>query len=594
MTSEARIAASRANGQKSRGPISARGLAISSMNALRHGRRSKRMALVEDISYSYEERRRKWMARHDASNDVEEFIMSRCASMASKIERIERADAERFRTQIEKADETEYEEVLALGKRLFFNRCGSMGTYGLKPSMALKVKTSFSGQPLEPEEPFVIVGKMLSSETGTRYLLDTWDGLRARLEPGKFWQAPDRFQAVRLLGHQPIDVRFDDVCAAIFYASAKLERGKPEPFSELRSDLDADQLTELRKQVALRCPELAALEDQTECRQILLDIVDRNVERLEEILKTHEENADAEAERVVAREGFDTSPRSKQLNDYELKYDRAVRQSLVVYEKLTGGRKREWDAARSGEPGAPASFGTEVYQYGPGTGEAGGARNGAAAGGARAEDSAPSTSHAADGTRSVPATIGGTERGWDSVEVQAADVLACQGFLPERHTGAGSGTLLEDTSDNRGGTDPVRLPPSAACGDTSPTRGEECKNATNEPKISDDVLSLQCKANAEVTADLGGESGLDKIRTNPRRSDGRAEGGRAPEPAVARREEEMELRGRHGGGVLSGHAPLAHEGDAMTPALSRREREVGASELDPGATVIGAGGRAPP
>ena len=128
-------------------------------------------------------------------------------------------------------------------------------------------------------------------------MLDTWDGLRSRLEPGKFWQAPDRFQAIRLLGHQPIDARFDDACAAIFYASAKLERGKPEPFSELRSDLDADQLTELRKEVAKRCPELAALEDRTECRQILLDIVDRNVERLEEILKTHEENADAEAER---------------------------------------------------------------------------------------------------------------------------------------------------------------------------------------------------------------------------------------------------------------------------------------------------------
>ena len=42
------------------------------------------------------------------------------------------------------------------GNASFFNRCGSMGTYGLKPSFALKVKTSFSGQPLEPEEPFVI------------------------------------------------------------------------------------------------------------------------------------------------------------------------------------------------------------------------------------------------------------------------------------------------------------------------------------------------------------------------------------------------------------------------------------------------------
>ena len=75
---------------------------------------------MEDISYSYEERRRKWMASRDARNDIEEFLISRCASMASKIERIERADAEGFRSAIEKVDEKEYEEVLALGKCLVF------------------------------------------------------------------------------------------------------------------------------------------------------------------------------------------------------------------------------------------------------------------------------------------------------------------------------------------------------------------------------------------------------------------------------------------------------------------------------------------
>ncbi len=121
---------------------------------------------------------------------------------------------------------------------------------------------------------------------------------------------------------------------------------------------------------------------------------------------------------------------------------------------------------------------------------------------------APSTSHAADGTRSVP-EIGGTERGWDSVEVQAADVLACQGFLPERHTGENRAIQDEDA-----GLATV----------TPPTTGEECQDATSEPKISDDVLSLQYQDSVEVTADLGGESGLDKIRTNPTPACGRKEG----------------------------------------------------------------------
>jgi hypothetical protein len=124
-----------------------------------------------------------------------------------------------------------------------------------------------------------VVGKLESSEIGTTFLLQIWGALKGRLEPGLFWQGPDRFHAIRLLGHQPIDARFDEEIAAIFYASAKLEPGNPEPFRELRSDLDSVQLPELCKEVAKRYPELAALKDRGECRQILLNLVDRKIER---------------------------------------------------------------------------------------------------------------------------------------------------------------------------------------------------------------------------------------------------------------------------------------------------------------------------
>ena len=409
---------------------------------------------------------------------------------------------------------------------------------------------------------------------GTTYLLDVWGGLRARLEPGKFWQAPDRFQAIRLLGRQPIDARFDEACAAIFYASAKLERGKPEPFSELRSDLDADQLTELRKEVAKRFPELAALEDRTECRQILLDIVDRNVERLHEILKTHEENADAEAERVVARKGFDNSPRGKQLKDYELKYHRELRQSIVVYEKLTGERRGAWNGkdetwrggSACGEPIAPPPpYGTKSDEHcmGPAGKPAGRGRSVRDGFGGVSNESAPATGIAVGGTpfdgahggrrdpdgsggernraatrmvaggsrfdgahggRSEPAPLGREERGWESVRVEAEDFVACQGFLPERligvdgdgrdgDAGVDGAALCEDT-DLAGGVTPLRLPPTVAGGGTSDTKGEE--SATNEPKLDPDVLTTQNKENVEVVANSGDFSRLDQLRTNPR------------------------------------------------------------------------------
>ena len=176
-----------------------------SMNAFKHGHRSKRMAFFDEVSYSSEARRLKWMAGHDAGKDMEEYLIARNAVIASKLDRIERADAEGFRSCVETFDEKEREEALALVRRLFHNPSGSPASYGIGPQSLIRPKPSFSGQPVEVEEPAAIVEKLESSECGTRLLLDAWDILRERLEPEKFWQSPDRFRAIRLLKHQPAD-----------------------------------------------------------------------------------------------------------------------------------------------------------------------------------------------------------------------------------------------------------------------------------------------------------------------------------------------------------------------------------------------------
>ena len=143
---------------------------------------------------------------------------------------------------------------------------------------------------------------------------------------------------------------------------------------------------------------------------------------------------------MVAREGFDTSPRGKQLNDYELKYDRALRQWLAAYEKLTGERS----TAAPIEPWRPPPYGTKSDEYcmGPAGKPAGRGRSGtrwvrdagrmslrrrrvSAAGGSRSEPATVgtgadqnrgATAMAAGGSRSEPATVGdwgGPESGGD-------------------------------------------------------------------------------------------------------------------------------------------------------------------------------------
>jgi hypothetical protein len=71
MASPAQIAANQRNSRKSTGPSTPQGRARSSMNALKHGYRSRKLALLREESCAVEVRLRKWMAIGDAQNDIE-------------------------------------------------------------------------------------------------------------------------------------------------------------------------------------------------------------------------------------------------------------------------------------------------------------------------------------------------------------------------------------------------------------------------------------------------------------------------------------------------------------------------------------------
>ena len=79
----------------------------------------------------------------------------------------------------------------------------------------------------------------------------------------------------------------------------------------------------------------------------------------------------------------------------------------------------------------------------------------------------------------------------------------------------------------RGETIPVRRPPTAACGGTSPTGGEgdvvglvpkadtNDEKTTNEPEVDDNVMMLQTQEIVEVAANSEVETGLDKTTNEP-------------------------------------------------------------------------------
>jgi hypothetical protein len=329
------------------------------MNALKHGMRSKKLALVREDSIAFENRRMKWLANADAQDDIEEFLVYQNVSLAVEIERLDQARFERITAAIESSDDDDDVAVHQLGQRLFFDPGGPTSMYGNRPQAGPGPRTSWSGQAPDPDDPRLLVHSLETSEAGCRWLRDCWEELRAQLEPGKFWQSYDRFRATRLLGYQPVDALKNRRIAEMLMASNALEPGGRNLYEELESDMDSAALARHWQEVAARWPDLVSPAEPDKCRQLLLDLVDRHIERLDAKLEVYEENANWNAERADVRFGFDPSPDGQRLCHYRIKCVNALQRGLAAYRKYHDQPKaeRERDRPRY-DRGGPAPEGS--------------------------------------------------------------------------------------------------------------------------------------------------------------------------------------------------------------------------------------------
>ena len=115
MASPSQVAANRINCLKSQGATTPEGQAISSMNALKHGLRSKNVERLREHSYAFENRLNKWLTIGDAQSDVDEYLIYRNVSLSFDVDRAGNARLERCNSLIENADEVELTEIHELG-----------------------------------------------------------------------------------------------------------------------------------------------------------------------------------------------------------------------------------------------------------------------------------------------------------------------------------------------------------------------------------------------------------------------------------------------------------------------------------------------
>ena len=348
MTSQAKIEANRRNSLKSTGPNTPEGRSKSSMNALKHGMRSKRLAFLREDSFAFENRRQKWMASADPDDDAGEFLVHQYVCLSFELDQVERAHLEHFTSLIENSDESELDAVHDLGKRLLFDPTGPTPLYGNPPDARRKRTTSWNGLPVDPNDPALLRGRPNRARWGA-------DGCAsAGRNSARNW-GPEN-SGNHTIGSRPFGCWAGSrstpskigAVAEIFVASHALNPVGHGPFDDLLSDMDTSQLVRFREAVKGRWPDLVSADEPARCRELLIELVDRNIERLNAKLEVHEQNADANARRTVDRLGFDQGRDGERIRAYKLKCRNGFFRAIEAYRKHQA-KKRAEGRERTGE-----------------------------------------------------------------------------------------------------------------------------------------------------------------------------------------------------------------------------------------------------
>ena len=236
------------------------------------------------------------------------------------------ANAERF----------ELDAVHELGKRLLGDRCGAAPLYGIAPENFPEFLTSWNGKSVDPDDPVVLVRELESTGPGCRWLIARWEELNERLgQAPSYWQAYERFMAVRLLGKQPLEAAIDRNVAEIYLASFGLDHTQPgNAWSDFKVELTIDAHDQFVQRIRRRWSDIVHIEEQVKARQILTDLVARNLEQLKAKLAVHDARAKETAEQNAAILSVDYSPDGEMLRRHEHKFKNELFRGIDARQKL--------------------------------------------------------------------------------------------------------------------------------------------------------------------------------------------------------------------------------------------------------------------
>jgi len=207
------------------------------MNALKHGMASRQDTVPGEDPRELEQRLEDWVDTLGPTDPVEMYLVRTAVTSTWKVERAERVQGERVRSQIENIAQKELDDVAGLAARLFHDCAGPTPLYGAQRFDHRGARTSWSGIASDPDLPRALVRRLESTASGCTWLLTQWETLGSRLQ-GNGWQEPDKFRCVRMLGCQPLDASEVRAVAEVFTASWVLDPRADDAYSALKGELD--------------------------------------------------------------------------------------------------------------------------------------------------------------------------------------------------------------------------------------------------------------------------------------------------------------------------------------------------------------------
>ena len=327
MATAAQIEANRKNATRSTGPKSAIGKKRAALNSYKHGMNARKImpVLPQEDALELNERIQQTIAAMQPRTPMEIDLVERAVRLSADIDRAERIGTAHLSHRVRKATILDPKEASArevrtvheLGTKLFYQTAIGPGYPDATPD----------------DYPAVIVRRLEESAEGCRWLLEQWAQLLNVVDAKVPWGDPEVIRFCGLLGKRGIEAHFDPELNALFHAFDAIAKGLGQKFWTERRDHIPLGYYGGFQYVNYRII-TAPPRDKNEAMVLICTVIEKNVGRLEKLLKEYEAIEAEEADERYDRAALDCSRAFERHRRYQSARTRELLRVLEEYRRI--------------------------------------------------------------------------------------------------------------------------------------------------------------------------------------------------------------------------------------------------------------------